>query len=103
MALGSTEVRSQARIMPENFNEVMRWVREHDSTVFIDLPQIDAMNRALMRARKTDVTLVAVRSESVRRKTVIESIRRFSDDGFNVGGTILTRRKSNTPAWLRPE
>jgi len=103
MALGSTEILSQARLIPENFNEVMRWVREHYSTVFIDFPQIDEMNRALMIARKTDVTIVAVRSESVRRKTVIESIRRFSDDGVNVGGTILTRRKSFTPAWLRPE
>ncbi len=103
MPLGAPETLSQARIALENYNEAMRWIREHYSTVFIDLPQIDDMKHALMLARKTDVTIIAIRSEAVSRKHAVEAIDRFAEDGVNIGGTILTRRKLYTPSWFRSD
>lgn len=101
LPLGSRDSLRDGRIIPENYSHFAMWIREHYRTVFIDFPAVESMRQALMLARLTDITVVAVRSEAARRSEVAGSIERLTEDGVNVGGTILTRRRIYTPRWLR--
>jgi Mrp family chromosome partitioning ATPase len=101
MPFGSRESIRSGKIGPGNYSDIISWIRDRYRTVFIDLPTIDSMRHSLFLARKFDTTIVAVRSESVRRSDAATAIRRMTDDGVNIGGTILTRRFVYTPWWLR--
>ena len=101
MPVGSRESIRSGKIGPENYSDIISWIRDRYRTVFIDLPTIDSMRHSLFLARMFDTTIVAVRSESVRRSDAAAAIRRMTDDGVNIGGTILTRRRIYTPRWLR--
>jgi len=101
LTLGSKQQLVTAKIVPKMFEELSLWARQHYSTIFIDLPSIHELEHALMFARQADFTLVAIRSGSVRSQDVVESINRLEEDGIKVAGTLLTRRKSFTPSWIR--
>jgi len=48
-----------------------------------------------------DTTIVAVRSEATSKANVESAVQRMKEDGVNVGGMVLTRRRVYTPGWLR--
>jgi len=101
MPVGSKESLRNGRIIPENYDEVVTWVRDRYRTVFIDLPTIESMRHSLFLAKLCDTTIIAVRSDAVRRAEATTAIQRLADDGVKITGTILTRRRVYTPRWLR--
>ncbi len=101
MPVGSKESLRSGRIIPENYEEIITWIRDRYRTVFIDLPTIDNMRHSLFLAKLCDATIIAVRSDAVRRSQALTAIQRLADDGVKVTGTILTRRRIYTPRWLR--
>lgn len=90
-----------ARVVSLNCDEMFRWARDHYAIVFVDLPQIEDLRHGLMIARQADMTLVAVRSDTVRRTSAAQSVERLISDGVNVAGTILSRQTVFTPRFLR--
>jgi Mrp family chromosome partitioning ATPase len=101
LPFGSKESVRNGRIVPENYGDIVAWIRDRYRTVFVDLPTIESMRHSLFLARLIDMTIVAVRSEAVRRSDLTTAIHRMTDDGVSIGGTILTRRRIYTPRWLR--
>ncbi|MCY2974485.1 MAG: CpsD/CapB family tyrosine-protein kinase [Planctomycetota bacterium] len=101
MPVGSNESLRIGRIIPENYDEVVTWIRDRYRTVFIDLPTIESMRHSLFLAKLCDTTIIAVRSDAVRRSEATAAIQRLADDGVKITGTILTRRRVYTPRWLR--
>lgn len=101
MPLGSKESFFQSRVEPRMFQEVCDWAKMHFATIFLDLPPIDELHHALMLARQADTCVVAVKSESVRREQLKSMINQLDEDGVQVNGCILTRKRSYTPAWIR--
>lgn len=101
LTLGSKQQLVNAKIVPKMFEELSAWARQHYSTIFIDLPSIHELEHSMMFARQADLTLVAIRSGSVRSHDVVEAINRLEEDGIKVAGTLLTRRKTYTPSWIR--
>jgi len=101
LPVGSKEAIQTGRVLPDSYAEVTSWIRERYRTIFIDLPTIEEMRHSLFLARLTDITIVAVRSEGPRRSSVASSVQGLVDDGVNIGGTVLTRRRVYTPRWLR--
>lgn len=101
MPMGNKDLFFTSRLEPKMFREIIGWAREHYRTILIDLPCVSELQHTLLLARETDVTIVAVRSEGVRSTSVVEMINQLQDDGVEVAGTILTRKKIYTPAWIR--
>jgi Mrp family chromosome partitioning ATPase len=99
--LGQPSNLESGRIIPENCDEILNWARQNYATIFVDLPQIDEMRHGLMLARKADVTMIAIRSDAVRRSSAVQSVDRLIADGVTVTGTILTRQTVATPRFLR--
>jgi Mrp family chromosome partitioning ATPase len=79
----------------------MQWVSRNYSLVFVDLPQIEHLRHSLLIAKANDLTLVAVRSDSVPRNEVINQIEKLTSDGVEIAGTLLTRRRIYTPSIFR--
>ena len=101
LPIGSKEAVRGGRIVPENYGDIVAWIRDRYRTVFVDLPSIDAMRHSLFLARLLDTTIVAVRSEATSRSKVETAVQRMKEDGVNLGGMVLTRRRVYTPKWLR--
>jgi Mrp family chromosome partitioning ATPase len=101
MPLGSKESFFQSRVEPRMFQEVCSWAKLHFATIFLDLPPIDELHHALMLARQADTCVVAIKSESVRRERIKSMITQLAEDGVQVDGCILTRKRSYTPAWIQ--
>ena len=101
LPVGSKEAVRGGRIVPENYGDIVSWIRDRYRTVFVDLPCIDLMRHSLFLARLLDTTIVAVRSEATSRTKVESAVQRMKDDGVTLGGMVLTRRRIYTPQWLR--
>ncbi len=101
LPMGSIERMEMSRIMPENHGELIRWVRANYSIVFVDMPLIAELRHSLLFAKCEDLTLVAVRSDTVPRDEVANQIEQLSSDGVKVTGTLLTRRRLYTPNIFR--
>jgi Mrp family chromosome partitioning ATPase len=101
LPMGDASLIGKSRIMPENHVELMQWVSRNYSMVFVDLPQIEHLRHALLIAKANDLTLVAVRSDSVPRDDVVNQVGQLVSDGVEVTGTILTRRRIYTPRIFR--
>lgn len=101
LPMGDASLLDKSRIMPENHVELLQWVRHNYSMVFVDLPQIEYLRHTLLIAKADDLTLVAVRSDSVIRDDVINQIDQLVSDGVEVTGTLLTRRRIFTPRIFR--
>ena len=101
LPIGSKGALKSGRIVAENYGDVVAWIRDRYRTVFVDLPSIESMRHSLFLARLLDTTIVAVRSEATRRASVESAIQRMKEDGVNIGGTVLARRRVYTPKWFR--
>lgn len=101
LPMGSVARMEMSRIMPENHDELIHWVRSNYSLVFVDLPLIEELRHSLLFAKSADLALVAVRSDTVPRDEVVSQIERLTSDGVNVAGTLLTRRRVFTPSIFR--
>ncbi len=101
LPMGDASLLEKSRIMPENHVELMQWVSRNYSMVFVDLPQIENLRHTLLIAKANDLTLVAVRSDSVPRDEVTGQIEQLVSDGVEVAGTLLTRRRIYTPRIFR--
>ena len=101
LPVGSKEAVRGGRVVPENYGDIASWIRDRYRTVFVDLPSIETMRHSLFLARLLDTTIVAVRSEATSKANVESAVQRMKEDGVNVGGMVLTRRRVYTPGWLR--
>lgn len=101
LPMGDASLLEKSRIMPEHHVELMEWVSQNYSLVFVDLPQIEHLRHSLLIAKANDLTLVAVRSDSVPRSEVINQIEQLVSDGVDVTGTLLTRRRIYAPRIFR--
>ncbi len=101
LPLGLPSHFESARVISLNYSEMFRWARDHYAIVFVDLPQIEDLRHGLMIAKQADMTLVAIRSDTVRRTSAAQSVERLISDGVNVAGTILSRQTVFTPRFLR--
>lgn len=101
LPIGSKGALKSGRIVAENYGDVVAWIRDRYRTVFVDLPSIESMRHSLFLARLLDTTIVAVRSEATRRANVETAVQRMKEDGVNIGGMVLARRRVYTPKWFR--
>jgi tyrosine-protein kinase Etk/Wzc len=101
LPMGSIAKLGESRLIPENYEELMRWVRQNYRLVFVDLPEINDLRHSLLFAKSEDLTLVAVRSDSVTREMATNQIDQLAADGVKVTGTLLTRRRLYTPSFFR--
>lgn len=99
LSLGTLQ-KNRTAIARENYIALRDWVRQHYAIVFVDLPPLDEMRQQLLLAQQLDTTIVAVRSDAIARRDAEQMIATAQSDGLQLAGTILTRKRSYTPAWI---
>jgi len=101
MPTGLPSLLESSRVFGGNCEKLFHWARKRYALIFVDLPCISEMRHGLMIARQAEMTLVAIRSNVVRRSDAVQDIERLIADGVHVSGTILSRQTISTPKFFR--
>jgi len=69
--------------------------------ILVDLPFAEELRIALPLARQLDGVLLITRFEAVKQKQAQRVLQRLQQDGIEVWGTVMNRRRNYLPKWLR--
>lgn len=74
----------------DNLTSLLDVLAAHYEFVIIDSPPVFAVSEALVFAARADKTIVTVRWARTPRTALLFALKRLSDAGANVAGTVLT-------------
>jgi len=71
------------------------------SLILVDLPFAKELRSALPLARQLDGVLLVTRFETVKQKQAQSILQQLEQDGIEVWGSVLNRRRNYLPQWLQ--
>ncbi|MEQ8838855.1 MAG: hypothetical protein RID07_18765, partial [Lacipirellulaceae bacterium] len=100
MTLGGKGLLERASVETERIGNLIKQLRAEYPIILFDFPDAQHMMHTLLLGQLMDGLLLVVRSERVRSRRAVDSLRQLRSDGMNVIGSVMTRRRSYLPTWV---
>ena len=81
------------------FENFLNYVRKNFAYVILDAPPVSCAETKLM-STKVDGVILVIESGKTRRPVAIRAKRELEENGANILGVILNRRKYYIPEWI---
>ena len=101
LSSGKLEGTGAMHVRHQLAEEMLADLKTDYSMILVDLPFAEELRCALPLARELDGVLLVTRFETVKQKQAQRIMQRLEQDGIDVWGSVLNRRRDYLPQWLR--